>query len=116
MKPTITNEEQAMQAIADGAEVITIDGKELMDEIEKEARKGKDKPRAFIMRVVIEVGQKRPDGNMDIVSSENALGFDESVRPSKLMEKIKPQVIDTVNKARAHVPLAVLQPKEKKNG
>lgn len=115
MKPIITNEDEAMQAIADGAEVITIDGKEVMDELAKEVRKGKPKARAFIMRIVIEVGQKRPDGNLDIVSSENAMAFDDSVRPSKLIEKIKPQLIDTVNKARAHVPLAVLAKKESKD-
>lgn len=114
MKPIITNEEQAMQAVADGAEVITVDGKELMDEMRREIKPGKEKPKALIMRVLIEVGQKRVDGNLDIVSSENVLGFDSNILPSKLMNKIKPQVIDTVNKARAHVPLAVVAPKGKK--
>lgn len=113
MNPNITSEEEALKAIAEGAEVITIDGKELLKDAGIVVTDDKQpKKRGFMVRVVVEVGQQRHDGNMDIVTSENFLGVSEDVKPSKLMEKIKPQVIDTLNKARAHHPNPLAQAKK----
>lgn len=104
---TITGEEEAQKAIAEGAEVIEIDGRELMKEIAAESKK-----RRMVMRVVFEVGIPRIDGNVDVITSEDNMVFDTSMLPSKMLNKIKPQLIDTMNKARDHQPLIVVQPKK----
>lgn len=108
----IITEDQAEQLKAEGTEIIEIDGKELMAEIKKEnAKKG---PRKQVLRIVLEVGIPRADGNIDILTSENVVGITTDTLPSKLMAKIKPQLVDTLNKARAHVPSVVVQPKKPK--
>lgn len=69
-------------------------------------------PKKFILRVMIEVGVPRHDGNIDVITSENLIGITENTKPSQVMGKIKPQLIETMQKGRDHVPSVVHVPKQ----
>lgn len=81
-----------------------------MNNTDTASRKNKQ-PRKQMLRILLEVGIPRLDGNIDIVSSENVVGFTTDTLPSKLLAKVKPQLIDTLQKARDHEPSLVNKPK-----
>lgn len=71
-------------------------------------------PRKQIIRIILEVAIPRDDGgqNVDVITTENIIGINTDTKPSKLMAKIKPQLVDTLKKAREHVPSVIVQPKK----
>lgn len=79
-----------------------------------EERKQRGAPRKMILRVSIDCVIPREDGtkNVDVITSENLLKISDDTKPSKIMAALKPQIIDTLQKGREHVPTKIIVPKK----
>ena len=85
--------------------------KELKDAQEKKL------PRKQIIKVTFDVMIPRsadPKDGVDVVTSENMIGITDGTLPSKIMAKLKPQLIDTLAKAREHTPSVLFTPTKSK--
>lgn len=69
-------------------------------------------PKKFILRIVIEAGVLRQDGNLDVITTENMIGVTANTKPSKVLAKVKTQLIEAMQKGRDHVPSVVHVPKQ----